>query len=74
MSDMYLSEPNPEVQTDALLDTYFNRFHAKPFHILDESTLRQRLQLNQVPGYLVHATCAVGARYAYLLCLITLPC
>ncbi|OIW28992.1 hypothetical protein CONLIGDRAFT_403352 [Coniochaeta ligniaria NRRL 30616] len=58
-----LSEPNPEVQTDALLDTYFNRFHAKPFHILDESTLRQRLQLNQVPGYLVHAACAVGARY-----------
>ncbi|KAB5515218.1 fungal-specific transcription factor domain-containing protein [Coniochaeta sp. 2T2.1] len=58
-----ISEPNSEVQTDALLDTYFNRFHAKPFHILDESTLRQRLQLNQVPNYLVHATCAVGARY-----------
>jgi hypothetical protein len=62
------SEPTtPEVQTDALLDTYFNRFHSKPFHILDESTLRQRLQLNQVPLYLVHAICAVGARYAFLL-------
>ncbi|RKU49443.1 hypothetical protein DL546_007236 [Coniochaeta pulveracea] len=55
--------PAPEVQTDALLDTYFNRFHGKPYHILDESTLRQRLQLGQVPAYLIHAVCAVGARY-----------
>jgi hypothetical protein len=51
------------VQAEALLDTYFNRFHSKPFHILDESTLRQRLQLNQVPLYLVHAVYAVAARY-----------
>lgn len=53
----------PAVQADALLDTYFSRFHAKPFHILDESTVRQRLQLNQLPRYLVHAICAVAARY-----------
>ncbi|KAK4162594.1 fungal-specific transcription factor domain-containing protein [Cladorrhinum sp. PSN259] len=57
------SAPSPEVQPDALLDTYFNRFHDKPFHILDESTLRQRLQLDQVPGYLIHAIFAVAARY-----------
>lgn len=57
------SEPSPGVQTEALLDTYFSRFHAKPFHILDESTIRQRIQLNQLPPYLIHAIYAVGARY-----------
>jgi hypothetical protein len=57
------SEPSPGVQLDALLDTYFNRFHAKPFHILDESSIRQRLQLEQLPDYLVHAIYAVAARY-----------
>lgn len=51
------------MQTDALLDTYFSRFHAKPFYILDESTVRQRLQLNQLPNYLVNAIYAVAARY-----------
>ncbi|KAK7741888.1 hypothetical protein SLS62_010899 [Diatrype stigma] len=56
------SEPSPGVQADALLDTYFSRFHAKPYHILDESSVRQRLQLNQVPDYLVHAVYAVAAR------------
>lgn len=55
-------EPSPSNQQDDLLDTYFVRFHAKPFHILDESTLRQRLQLAQVPGYLVHAIYAVAAK------------
>ncbi|KAK4211442.1 nitrogen assimilation transcription factor nit-4 [Rhypophila decipiens] len=56
-------ESSPGVEPTALLDTYFSRFHAKPFYILDESTLRQRLQLNQVPGYLIHAIFAVAARY-----------
>jgi hypothetical protein len=56
------SEPSPGVQAEALLDTYFSRFHAKPYHILDESTVRQRMQLNQLPPYLVHAIYAVGAR------------
>lgn len=59
------SEPSPGVQAEALLDTYFSRFHAKPYHILDESTVRQRLQLNQLPVYLVHAIYAVGARYGF---------
>ncbi|KAK3392119.1 fungal-specific transcription factor domain-containing protein [Sordaria brevicollis] len=53
----------PEVQPTLLFDTYFSRFHAKPFHVLDESTFRQRLQLHQTPNYLVHAVCAVAARY-----------
>lgn len=56
------SEPSPGVQADALLDTYFSRFHAKPYHILDESSVRQRLQLDQLPDYLVHAIYAVAAR------------
>jgi hypothetical protein len=53
----------PPVQTDALLDTYFNRFHSKPYHVLDESSMRQRMQLNQLPAYLCHAISAVAARY-----------
>lgn len=57
------SEPISAVQPDALLDTYFTRFHAKPFYVLDESTLRQRLQLGQVPGYLIQAIYAVAAKY-----------
>ncbi|SPQ20958.1 9a50127e-daad-41df-8c6c-48425dfc66be [Thermothielavioides terrestris] len=58
------SEPAHEIPPDALLDIYFARFHDKPFHVFDESTLRQRLQLNQVPSYLVFAIYAVAARYA----------
>ncbi|VBB76120.1 Putative protein of unknown function [Podospora comata] len=57
------SPPSPEVQPDDLLDTYFSRLHDKPFHILDESTLRQRRQLSQAPDYLIHAIFAVAARY-----------
>ncbi|KAL2131503.1 hypothetical protein VTI74DRAFT_4945 [Chaetomium olivicolor] len=57
-------ESPPEIHPETLLDIYFNRFHDKPFHIFDESTLRQRLQLNQVPSYLMHAIYAVAARYA----------
>lgn len=56
------SEPSPGVQPDAVLDTYFTRFHAKPYHIVDESTLRRRLQQDQVPAYLLHAIYAVAAR------------
>ncbi|KAK7991931.1 fungal transcriptional regulatory-like protein [Apiospora saccharicola] len=57
------NEASPGVQTDALLDTYFTCFHAKPFYILDESSVRQRLQLNQLPVYLIHAIYSVAARY-----------
>lgn len=51
------------VSVGALLDTYFSRFHGKPFFILDESFVKQRLQLGQLPQFLVQAICAVAARY-----------
>ncbi|CAI4212255.1 unnamed protein product [Parascedosporium putredinis] len=51
------------LRTEALFDTYFTRFHAKPYYILDESSVRQRMQLNQLPSYLVHAVYAVAARF-----------
>lgn len=64
LTDPFRSEPSPPaVQQDVLLDTYFTRFHAKPFYILDESSVRQRLQLNQLPGHLLCAICAVAARH-----------
>lgn len=57
------SAPSPSgLQTDALVDTFFARFHAKPFFILEESSIRQRLQAAQLPTFLVHAIYAVAAR------------
>ncbi|KAL7811032.1 fungal-specific transcription factor domain-containing protein [Trichoderma aethiopicum] len=53
----------PSIQTDALLDTYFTRFHNKPFHIFDESVIRKRIQLNQLPPFLFDAIAAVAARH-----------
>ncbi|KAL7623307.1 hypothetical protein AAE478_006988 [Parahypoxylon ruwenzoriense] len=64
-SPTIVSEPSPIIQADVLLlDTYFTRFHGKPYYILDESSVRQRLQLNQLPGYLIYAIYAVAARSA----------
>lgn len=57
-----VSEPSPGVPAEALLDTYFARFHAKPYHVLDESTVRRRMQLGQLPSFLVHSIYAVAAR------------
>ncbi|PNY29874.1 Transcriptional regulatory protein [Tolypocladium capitatum] len=54
--------PASPVRTDAFLHTYFTRFHGKPYYILDESSVRQRVQLNQLPGYLCYAIWAVAAR------------
>lgn len=54
----------PPAQTEVLLDTYFARFHGKPFYIVDESSIRQRHQLNQLPRFLSFAISAVAARYA----------
>ncbi|SPJ76143.1 related to nitrate assimilation regulatory protein nirA [Fusarium torulosum] len=53
----------PSVQAEALLDTYFARFHGKPYYIVDESSIRQRLQLNQLPKFLSFAISAVAARH-----------
>ncbi|KAF7560487.1 hypothetical protein G7046_g3679 [Stylonectria norvegica] len=52
-----------QAQTDALFDIYFTRFHGKPYYILDESSIRQRLQLNQLPDYLCYAISAAAARH-----------
>ncbi|KAF4965948.1 hypothetical protein FSARC_6309 [Fusarium sarcochroum] len=41
----------PPAQAEVLLDTYFARFHGKPYYIVDESSIRQRLQLNQLPRH-----------------------
>lgn len=51
------------VHTDALVHTYCARFHGKPYYILDESSVRQRMQAGQLPGYLCYATWAVAARH-----------
>ncbi|KAF4457998.1 hypothetical protein F53441_152 [Fusarium austroafricanum] len=53
----------PPAQAEALLDTYFARFHGKPYYIVDESSIRQRLQLNQLPRFLSFAISAVAARH-----------
>ncbi|KAF4629625.1 hypothetical protein G7Y89_g8520 [Cudoniella acicularis] len=58
-----ISEPSPAVQQDLLLDTYFTRCHGKPYYILDEASTRQRITLNHIPSYLLHALKAVSARY-----------
>lgn len=56
-------EPSPPtVQLEVLLNTYFTRFHGKPYHILDEPLTRQRHKTNQLPNYLTHAIYAVSAR------------
>jgi hypothetical protein len=54
---------SPNLTPDLLVDTYFARIHGKPYYILDESTTRQRLQANQLPGHLAYAIYAVSARY-----------
>ena len=58
-----ISVQTPPLAADLLLDTYFARIHGKPYYILDESTTRQRLQTNQLPGHLAYAIYAVSARY-----------
>ncbi|KAI9734962.1 MAG: hypothetical protein M1834_002044 [Cirrosporium novae-zelandiae] len=58
------SPPSPGIYPDVLLDTFFLRVHGKPFHILDETTIRQKHQLNQVPSCLLLSIYALSARYA----------
>ena len=48
--------------TDIYIDTYFARVHGKPYHILDEGSIRQRCQTNQLPTFLLHSIYAVSAR------------
>ncbi|OAQ65789.2 fungal specific transcription factor [Pochonia chlamydosporia 170] len=55
--------PASPVETDAYLHTYFARFHGKPYYILDESSIRQRIQLNQLPDSLAYAIWSVASRH-----------
>ncbi|KAH7125179.1 fungal-specific transcription factor domain-containing protein [Dendryphion nanum] len=64
MSPVEPSIQSPSIVPDLLLDTYFTRIHGKPYHILDETTTRQRMQANQLPSYLAYAIYAVSARHA----------
>jgi hypothetical protein len=57
-----IREASPGVQPDALLDTYFSRLHARPYHIVDESSVRQRLRMHRLPRFLIFAIYAVSAR------------
>jgi hypothetical protein len=55
--------PSPTVLLDVLFDTYFMRVHGKVYYILDETIMRQRVQMNQVPNHLLYAIYAVSARF-----------
>lgn len=54
--------PASPAEADAFLDTYFTRFHGKPYYILDESSTRQKIQLNQLPDCLACGIWAVSSR------------
>ncbi|MCJ1398286.1 hypothetical protein MMC11_001483 [Xylographa trunciseda] len=46
-----------------LIDAYFARVHDKPFHILDEATVREQHKQNQTPNCLRLAICALGVLF-----------
>ena len=54
--------------TSALLDTFFARIHDKPYYIIEETTIRQRLRHGNLPPYLANAIRAVSIRYVPSLC------
>ncbi|KAH0599423.1 hypothetical protein MHUMG1_02210 [Metarhizium humberi] len=54
--------PASPVETDAYLHTYFARFHGKPYYILDEASVRHRIQSNQLPDSVAFAIWAVASR------------
>ncbi|KAL5629721.1 hypothetical protein BROUX41_001327 [Berkeleyomyces rouxiae] len=53
------------VQAQSLLDTYFQRFHGKPYKIVDETLIRQKAQTGKIPAYLLNAICAVAWRHTH---------
>ncbi|KHN96142.1 uncharacterized protein MAM_05990 [Metarhizium album ARSEF 1941] len=55
--------PASPVETDAYLHTYFTRFHRKPYYILDEPSIRHRIQLNQLPDSVAYAIWSVASRH-----------
>ena len=56
------SQTQNGVLSEMVLDTYFARLHGKPFFILDETTTRQRHQMNQLPPHLSMAISAMTLR------------
>ncbi|QQK44889.1 Fungal specific transcription factor, putative [Penicillium digitatum] len=61
-----LQQPSPTSSgplSDAILDIYFDRLHGKPFYIIDEATMRQYHQVNQLPPSLAMAISALTVRY-----------
>ncbi|KAJ5714945.1 uncharacterized protein N7483_012126 [Penicillium malachiteum] len=63
-----LSQPSQAqngVLSEILLDAYFTRLHGKPFFVMDESSTRQRHQLNQLPAHLSMAIAAMALRYTH---------
>ncbi|KJZ72454.1 hypothetical protein HIM_08123 [Hirsutella minnesotensis 3608] len=59
--------PASPISTSVLVHTYFARFHGKPYYILDQESVRQRMQANKLPDHLCYAICAVAARHVPLL-------
>ncbi|KAM3511404.1 hypothetical protein MY11210_004954 [Beauveria gryllotalpidicola] len=55
---------NATVPIETLINAYFATAHGKPFFIVDEPTVRQRIQLKQLPQYLVDAMCAAVAKFS----------
>lgn len=53
---------NHDLIPEAVLNTYFTRYHARPYHLLDEASVRRRIQLGQLPDFLKHAIWAVASR------------
>ncbi|KAJ6122481.1 hypothetical protein N7512_004946 [Penicillium capsulatum] len=61
------SQPSPNgALSETLLNAYFGRLHGKPFFILDESTTRQRYQMDQLPAPLCMAISAMAVRYTQI--------
>ncbi|KID66951.1 N-terminal binuclear Zn cluster-containing/DNA binding domain-containing protein, partial [Metarhizium brunneum ARSEF 3297] len=62
---LYPHSDNPAspVETDAYLHTYFARFHGKPYYILDEASVRHRIQSNQLPDSVAFAIWSVASRH-----------
>lgn len=56
------SQSSGSMLSEMILDTYFTRLHGKPFFILDESSTRQRYQLDQLPAHLSLAISAMTLR------------
>ena len=62
--DLYSRSDSPtfNAEDDIMIDAYFLKVQDKPFHILDENTIRQQNRIGQLPQSLRFAIYAVGSR------------